>query len=390
MAVPNIFATATSSIPLSQLDTNFATAITLGSTALYLGNTTTSVAGLTVTGGAFNGTVGATTPSTGAFTSLSSTIGANFATSSGSVGIGTASPNASANTTIKQGSSTYQLQLEQSNATDGYGLRCNAADGALSFSRYASSAYTERMRIEASGNVGIGTTAPGVNLDVVGTSGARVKYGAGSGLLISQASSGGTANINNQANASLVFGTNNTDQMRIDASGNLLLNTTSVLGAGKQSMFFNGASEFGLNIKTTYSTTNGSTYVGFYEAAGSQIGGITQATSTTVAYNTSSDYRLKENVAPLANGLTKVMALKPCNWTWKTYADYGEGFIAHELAEVCPNAVTGQKDAVDANGNPVYQGIDTSFLVATLTAAIQEQQTLITTLTARITALENK
>ena len=71
MAVPNIFATATSSIPLSQLDTNFATAITLGSTALYLGNTTTSVAGLTLTGSAFNGTVGATTPSTGVFTTLS-------------------------------------------------------------------------------------------------------------------------------------------------------------------------------------------------------------------------------------------------------------------------------------------------------------------------------
>ena len=71
MAVPNIFATATSSIPLSQLDTNFATAITLGSTGLYLGNTTTSVAGLTLTGSAFNGTVGATTPSTGAFTTLS-------------------------------------------------------------------------------------------------------------------------------------------------------------------------------------------------------------------------------------------------------------------------------------------------------------------------------
>ena len=75
MAVPNIFATATSSIPLSQLDTNFATAITLGSTALYLGNTTTSVAGLTLTGSAFNGTVGATTPSTGAFTTVTASAG---------------------------------------------------------------------------------------------------------------------------------------------------------------------------------------------------------------------------------------------------------------------------------------------------------------------------
>ena len=81
MAVPNIFATATSSIPLSQLDTNFATAITLGSTALYLGNTTTSVAGLTLTGSAFNGTVGVTTASTGAFTTVTATGGVDKLTS---------------------------------------------------------------------------------------------------------------------------------------------------------------------------------------------------------------------------------------------------------------------------------------------------------------------
>jgi hypothetical protein len=68
----------------------------------------------------------------------------------------------------------------------------------------------------------------------------------------------------------------------------------------------------------------------------------------------------------------------------------GEGFIAHELQEVVENCVTGEKDAVNEDGSPKYQGIDTSFLVATLTAAIQEQQALITTLTDRITALENK
>jgi squalene cyclase len=61
----------------------------------------------------------------------------------------------------------------------------------------------------------------------------------------------------------------------------------------------------------------------------------------------------------------------------------GEGFIAHELSEICPHAVTGEKDAVDAEGNPQYQGIDTSFLVATLTAAIQE-------LNAKVTSLEEQ
>jgi hypothetical protein len=66
----------------------------------------------------------------------------------------------------------------------------------------------------------------------------------------------------------------------------------------------------------------------------------------------------------------------------------GQGFIAHELDEVVPGCVTGEKDAVDADGNPKYQGIDTSFLVATLTAAIQEQQAIIESLTARVSALE--
>ena len=90
----------------------------------------------------------------------------------------------------------------------------------------------------------------------------------------------------------------------------------------------------------------------------------------------------------MTGALAKVALLKPCTYKWKVDGSDGQGFIAHELAEVEAGCVTGEKDAVDEDGNPQYQGIDTSFLVATLTAAIQEQQTLITALTARITALE--
>ena len=92
----------------------------------------------------------------------------------------------------------------------------------------------------------------------------------------------------------------------------------------------------------------------------------------------------------MTGALSKVAALKPVTYKWKVDGSDGEGFIAHELAEVCPDAVLGKKDEVDANGKPVYQGIDTSFLVATLTAAIQEQQALIETLTARVASLESK
>jgi len=86
--------------------------------------------------------------------------------------------------------------------------------------------------------------------------------------------------------------------------------------------------------------------------------------------------------------LAVVNQLKPCTYNWKVDGSSGQGFIAHELQAVVPDCVSGEKDEVSADGSPKHQGIDTSFLVATLTAAIQEQQALITSLTARITALE--
>jgi hypothetical protein len=90
----------------------------------------------------------------------------------------------------------------------------------------------------------------------------------------------------------------------------------------------------------------------------------------------------------MVGALDTVAALKPVTYKWKVDGSDGQGFIAHELQEVVPDCVSGEKDAIDKEGNPQHQGIDTSFLVATLTAAIQEQQALITSLTARITALE--
>ena len=125
---------------------------------------------------------------------------------------------------------------------------------------------------------------------------------------------------------------------------------------------------------------------GFYNG-GSIVGEIRTSTSAT-AYLTSSDYRLKEEVAPMTNALAKVAQLKPCTYKWKLNGEAAQGFIAHELQEVVPEAVAGVKDELDEDGKPKYQGVDTSFLVATLTAAMQEQQATIEALTARITALE--
>ena len=87
----------------------------------------------------------------------------------------------------------------------------------------------------------------------------------------------------------------------------------------------------------------------------------------------------------MTDALSVVAQLKPVTYDWICDKSKGQGFIAHELQTVVPDCVSGEKDAVDENGNPVYQAIDSSFLVATLTAAIQEQQVLITDLQARLT-----
>ena len=147
---------------------------------------------------------------------------------------------------------------------------------------------------------------------------------------------------------------------RSTSSGYLNSNNCQLLPAG-----------YGV-INHANGTASGTGYFAFgYNGTG--IGSISQNGTTAVAYNTTSDYRLKENVQPFSGALARVAALKPCTYTWKSAPDeIGEGFIAHELAEVCPQAVTGEKDAVNEDGSIKPQSIDTSFLVATLTAAIQE------------------
>jgi hypothetical protein len=179
----------------------------------------------------------------------------------------------------------------------------------------------------------------------------------------------------------IAFTTNNSERMRIDSSGNVLLNTTSIYSEGLLNIGFNGQAKEAIVMRDTNATLNGS-YVYFQNSAGSNAGNIAHTGPTTVAYNTTSDYRLKENIAPMTGALDKVSALKPVTYTWKnTDNEVGEGFIAHELQEVCPLAVTGEKDAVNEDGSIKAQGIDTAKIVGLLTAAIQE-------LNAKVTALE--
>jgi len=182
--------------------------------------------------------------------------------------------------------------------------------------------------------------------------------------------------------------------MALDASGNLLVGTTSAGGGSNvKGTTINTVGQIAVErdggIAGVFNrfTSDGSIVI--FRRSATQVGSI-DVTTTATAYVTSSDYRLKNSVAPMQNALAKVAALKPVTYKWNANDCDGEGFIAHELAEVCPHAVSGEKDAVDEEGNPQYQGIDTSFLVATLTAAIQEQQAIIQSLTDRVAQLEAK
>ena len=250
--------------------------------------------------------------------------------------------------------------------------------------------FTEVMTLDASGNLGVGTTSPSSNgsgwhaVDVRGSTGGELRFGVDGGANFALYASASAAVLTSTSAIPIIFGNNNAERARIDSSGNLLLNTTSTLGTTWFNVYGATSSKNGIGIQNSSDT--GTIYSLFIRnASNTTIGSINNNGSTT-SFTTTSDYRLKENIQPMTEALAKVSALKPCTYTWKESGFDSQGFIAHELQAVVPDAVVGVKDAVDADGNPVYQGIDTSFLVATLTAAIQEQQAIIESLKARLDA----
>ena len=174
----------------------------------------------------------------------------------------------------------------------------------------------------------------------------------------------------------IAFAEGGAEVARFDSSGNLLIAATTTTPSTGFEFLPTGATSQPLFVINR--TVDGSAQA--FRRSGTLVGTISVSASAT-AYNTSSDYRLKENVQPMQDALDKIAQLNPVTYNWKSDGSDGQGFIAHELQAVIPDCVTGEKDAVNDEGNPQYQGVDTSFLVATLVKAVQE-------LTARITALE--
>ena len=266
---------------------------------------------------------------------------------------------------------------------------------------------SEKMRINSSGNVGIGTVSPAYTLDVQATTGTvsatsttgtnfskvQVNNTGGSFQLAIDNSAGTNYGStvayarclwNDSVTAPTLFYTNFAERMRIDASGNVSIKVTSAIGR------FNVQSDDSATAIAAGNVSGTAAYNGalFYNNGFTSLVGQISIAGATASYLSVSDYRLKESVAPMTGALATVAQLKPVTYKWKADGSDGQGFIAHELQAVVPDCVTGDKDAVDAEGKPQYQGVDTSFLVATLTAAIQEQQAIISAMETRLAALE--
>jgi len=217
--------------------------------------------------------------------------------------------------------------------------------------------------------VGTITTSSGSGTVTLGQSGETINIGATS---ITDFKSTG---IDDNASST---------SMTIDSSGRLLVGTTTADGqitvdyqSPNNGAKFNITNSSSASNVLVFNNTNGT--VGYVQTNGS-----------STSYNTSSDYRLKKNLVDIEDATSRLKQLKPKRFNFIADADTTvDGFLAHEVQTVVPEAITGTKDAVDEDGNPEYQGIDQSKLVPILTKALQEAVTKIEELETRIQTLEN-
>ena len=248
---------------------------------------------------------------------------------------------------------------------------------------------TDTLAVDATNNrVGIGTASPVSNLHVNSsdTNVALQLTNSGTGAsatdgFIIETGTGGFTTFAQKQTSGIAFTIAGSEVARFASSGQWLIGRTAtgIL-----------AEEAGVMLKpdglllTAKDGTAEQTHVEFVNNAAvtaARVGTIKTSGSTT-SYNTSSDYRLKTNAQPMTGATDRLKALNPVNFQWILDGTRVDGFLAHEVADVVPEAISGVKDAVDEDGNPDYQGIDQSKLVPLLVATIQE-------LEARITTLEN-
>ena len=349
---------------------------------------------------------------------------------SGNVGIGTTS-----NSTFAlevQANSTSGVLAVQNAANDRNTFRSSNSGGTRTFDignnsnghgivNIRNSSGTVKAQLVGSGdsyfdagNVGIGTgSTVDDKLHIVGTSikiqekgqtGTTIKFNHGnnastnSDINIANIKSFVTDGSTGSEGGGLAFETkptsgSATEVMRMDTASRMLVGKTSS-GLGVEGVEFNTASHFtnftrqresvgGTIMQVNRTGTEADGSLMSFMREGSEKGSIT-VTGSATSFNTSSDYRLKENIKPLSSALETISKIKPSTFNFiDTPNETVDGFIAHELAEIVSYAVSGEKDGIDEDGNPIYQGVDHSKLVPLLVGAIQE-------LKSEIEQLKNK
>jgi len=311
----------------------------------------------------------------------------------GNVGIGDTSP--AAKLEIKQGSSNWYegIRINRSDNATQFGTFSNnggatfigAADttgsdnNAILFVNSTNgTTYTERVRIASDGALVVNNSGGNAQIYLGGTSGTSRMY---------LARSGSDTLLFNVSDGHMRFGTNNTERMRIESNGDICIGTTGALRGSERISISGGNADTIFTythaaciVARKASFTNGFFFL-FEANNGTAIGSVTSNGSSTT-YNTSSDYRLKENIKPMKNGLDRLNKLNPVSFDWKETGINSEGFLAHEVDEVFSDCVYGEKDGDE------IQSMDYGRITPLLVKAIQEQQTIIEDLKSRIATLE--
>jgi hypothetical protein len=265
----------------------------------------------------------------------------------------------------------------------------------------------EGIRVDNSGNVGINNASPTQALDVTGSgrfstslinSGTRTYFGKDGSNMHWFGTTDAIAETNNlgygfESNGSSIqshrWNIGGSERMRISSGGNLGIGVLPtrrlhVLGSDNTTVYVESTTSDNNGLMILNANTNQNWSAGWHEFimfqnSSNVIGQITSPNGSSVSYNTTSDYRLKQDLKPY-KGLELINCLKTYDFAWKIDNSRMYGFMAHELQEVLPYLVSGQKDAVDANGKIIPQTVDYSKLTPILVKAIQEQDETINNL----------
>jgi len=324
----------------------------------------------------------------------------------------TSGGNATLNGYLKLGTSASQTILGDFGETNTYLINYNSG-GTLKFLVGGGSSSNEKLTILSTGNVGIGTTPNSwtsawtvlqLTTGALFTTDTTVGTPSGQVGLANNYYYDGTNNIRTyngfasdylQFNGNHLFrvaGSGNAgtypsfiNALQILSGGTVLIGATTATSVAKLQLVSSNAF---YGFVDTAQVSNLGNPAGFFNSAKTFVGGIS-TNNTSTAFNTSSDYRLKENVKPITDALSRLNQLKPSRFNFIADADkIVDGFIAHEVQDIVPEAISGEKNAINEDGTPKYQGIDQSKIVPLLTAAIQEQQNIIEDLKSRIQTLE--